>query len=34
MRTRSMKVIDMAVHEVATITADKSICDCAKTDAP
>lgn len=25
-----MKVIDMAVHEVATITADKSICDCAK----
>lgn len=24
-----MKVIDMAVHKVATITADKSICDCA-----
>ena len=30
MRTRSMKVIDMAVHEVATITADKTICDCAR----
>lgn len=29
MRTRSMKVIDMAVHEVATITADQSICACA-----
>ena len=25
-----MKVIDMAVHEVATITADKTICDCAR----
>lgn len=25
-----MKVIDMAVHEVATITADKAICDCAR----
>ena len=25
-----MKVIDMAVHEVATITTDKSICDYAK----
>lgn len=25
-----MKVIDMAVHEVATITADKPICDCAR----
>ncbi|MBS5492866.1 MAG: CBS domain-containing protein [Sutterella wadsworthensis] len=24
-----MKVIDMAVHEVATITADQSICACA-----
>ena len=29
MRTRAMKVIDMAVHEVATITADQSICACA-----
>ena len=25
-----MKVIDMAVHEVATITADNNICDCAR----
>ena len=25
-----MKVIDMAVHEVATITADNTICDCAR----
>ena len=25
MRTRSLKVIDMAVHEVATIKADKNI---------
>lgn len=25
-----MKVIDMAVHEVATITADKTICDCTR----
>ena len=25
-----MKVIDMAVHEVATITADKTIYDCAR----
>ena len=25
-----MKVIDMAVHEVATITADKTICDSAR----
>ena len=25
-----MKVIDMAVHEVATITADKTICDCER----
>ena len=25
-----MKVIDMAVHEVATITADKTICDCVR----
>lgn len=25
-----MKVIDMAVHEVATSTADKTICDCAR----
>lgn len=25
-----MKVIDMAVHEVATITADKTIGDCAR----
>lgn len=30
MRTRSMKVIDMAVHEVATIT-DLRLC---KADAP
>lgn len=29
MRTRSLKVIDMAVHEVATITEGKSIVDCA-----
>ena len=29
MRTRSMKVIDMAVHDVATISADKSITECA-----
>ena len=29
MRTRSLKVIDMAVHEVATIKADKNIVDCA-----
>lgn len=29
MRTRSLKVIDMAVHEVATINADCSITDCA-----
>ncbi len=29
MRTRSMKVIDMAVHDVATITADKTITECA-----
>lgn len=29
MRTRSMKVIDMAVHDVATITKDKCITDCA-----
>ena len=25
-----MKLIDMAVHEVATITAAKTICDCAR----
>lgn len=25
-----MKVIDMAVHEVATITADQTICQCAQ----
>ena len=30
MRTRSMKVIDMAVHEVATITADQTFCQCAQ----
>lgn len=30
MRTRSMKVIDMAVHNVETITADKTICECAR----
>lgn len=29
MRSRSMKVIDMAVHNVATITADKTITECA-----
>ena len=29
MRTRSLKVIDMAVHDVATITADKNIQECA-----
>ncbi len=29
MRTRSMKVIDMAVHDVATTTGDKTITDCA-----
>lgn len=29
MRTRSLKVIDMAVREVATITADRSLVDCA-----
>ncbi len=28
--TFEVKVIDMAVHEVATITADKTICDCAR----
>ncbi len=30
MRTRSMKVIDMAVHNVETITADTTICECAR----
>ncbi len=30
MRTRSMKVIDMAVQKVATIEPNKSIKDCAK----
>lgn len=29
MRTRSMKVIDMAVHKVATITDEKNITECA-----
>lgn len=29
MRTRSMKVIDMAVHDVATISASKTITECA-----
>lgn len=29
MRTRSLKVIDLAVHQVATTSADKSILDCA-----
>ena len=29
MRTRSLKVIDMAVHEVATTTADQTIEACA-----
>ena len=29
MRTRSLKVIDMAVHEVATISADCTITECA-----
>ncbi len=29
MRTRSLKVIDMAVREVATITAEKTIQECA-----
>lgn len=29
MRTRSLKVIDLAVHEVATITAEKTIQECA-----
>ena len=30
MRTRSLKVIDLAVHKVATTSADKSILDCAR----
>lgn len=30
MRTRSMKVIDMAVHNVATIPAEKTITECAR----
>lgn len=29
MRTRSLKVIDMAVHEVATISAECTITECA-----
>lgn len=29
MRTRSMKVIDMAVHDVATIPSSKTITECA-----
>ncbi len=29
MRTRSMKVIDMAVHDVATIPSNKTITECA-----
>lgn len=30
MRTRSLKVIDMAVHKVATISADCTITECAQ----